>query len=252
MRTALLSIRILHWAVCMQSPPWSCWHLALQAVTSVTKSLLPLNPFPKHFSSKPCLTKTIPLQLGTARCFQKQGSVNFKVSLWRRVLSNADVKGNRWEGNMSSAPPPRLFLNATLKATHGLTHLGSGVPTGWGLCHYIVTAVTAIWKAPDSFFITFNKLWAEDLKTHLQGERKVDSEIPMLKLCKWRQVKQRAPGTCGCKVSCSVPPGDSGKQQPAVPTKLQGKDKQVASQTFILKEQRRIWITMAVLLRGGM
>lgn len=106
MRTALLSIRILRWAVCMQSPPWSCWHLASLAVTSVRKSLLPLNPFPKHFSSKPCLTKTIPLQLGTARCSQKQGSVNFKVSLWRRVLSNADVKGNRWEGNMSSAPPP--------------------------------------------------------------------------------------------------------------------------------------------------
>lgn len=155
----------------LQAEPWSCWHLALLAVSCVMKSLLPLNPFPKHFSSKPCLTKTIPLQLGTAHCSQKQGSVNFKVFLWRRVLSNADVKGNRREGNMSSAPPPSLFMNATLKATHGLTPLGSGVPTGWGLCYSIVTPVTALWKAPDSFFITFNKLWAEDLKAHLQGER---------------------------------------------------------------------------------
>lgn len=137
-RTALLSIT-LHQNPslgCLHAEPWSCWHLALLAVSSVMKSLLPLNPFPKHFSSKPCLTKTIPLQLGTAHCSQKQGSVNFKVFLWRRVLSNADVKGNRREGNMSSAPPPRLFVNATLKATHGLISLGSGVPTGWGLCHY--------------------------------------------------------------------------------------------------------------------
>lgn len=75
---------------CLHAEPWSCGHLALLAVSSVKESLLPLNPFPKHFSSKSCLTKTIPLQLETVG-----GSVNFKVFLWRRVFSNADVKGNR-------------------------------------------------------------------------------------------------------------------------------------------------------------
>lgn len=101
---------------CLHAEPWSCAHLALLAVSSVKESLLPLNPFPKHFSSKSCLTKTIPLRLETAHCYQKQGSVNFKAFLWRRVFSNADVKGNRSEGNMSSAPRPPPVLECYLES----------------------------------------------------------------------------------------------------------------------------------------
>lgn len=104
-----------------------------------------------------------------------------------------------------------------------------------------VTSAPGLSKALSNLFLSLNKWkWTKDQKHGYNG-RKVARELPMLKLCNWRKVHSIGPGgLLGARRCTACHRGHSQKQQSAVPTKLEGKDKQGASRTFILKEQCKI------------
>lgn len=149
-------------------------------------------PLPQTPPLQAGLTKTIRLWLRSAHRYWKQGSVNFKVFLWGRSVLNADVKGDRWEGHMSSAPPHQPAQGTWMLHWNPLvveyfccldSHEGGDTVSAWSLQQPAYEKLLTV-----SLFHSINEK-GQKIKKHAISEGKSWPRTPKAKLCKWRQAK---------------------------------------------------------------